>query len=178
MRRRISRSGAFRFRHETTTGGARSCHPGHDVPGVSLCPARPGPRQRARDERSSNAIVCPPKSTPGKTLEQPLVSCLHLCHDTLGVIKDGTWLYRASKRDCDGCAVKPRCCPNTPAREIPDAGAVLAPQQRQNDVLLGLGSSNSAAACGMKIASRRMPAETDDDVGSRLMRAPVGTVPG
>ena len=36
-----------------------------------------------------------------------------------GITKDGTRLYRASKRDCDGCALKPRCCPNTPARKIP-----------------------------------------------------------
>jgi hypothetical protein len=27
-------------------------------------------------------------------------------------------LYRASKLDCEGCALKPRCCPNAPARKI------------------------------------------------------------
>lgn len=27
--------------------------------------------------------------------------------------------YRASKHDCDPCALKPKCCPNTPARKIP-----------------------------------------------------------
>ena len=36
-----------------------------------------------------------------------------------GITKEGTRIYRASKRDCDGCALKPRCCPNTPARKIP-----------------------------------------------------------
>ncbi|MBK8086461.1 MAG: transposase [Devosia sp.] len=36
-----------------------------------------------------------------------------------GITKEGTRLYRASKRDCDGCVLKPRCCPNTPARKIP-----------------------------------------------------------
>jgi len=36
-----------------------------------------------------------------------------------GITKDGTRLYRASKPDCDACALKPRCCPNTPARKIP-----------------------------------------------------------
>jgi transposase len=36
-----------------------------------------------------------------------------------GITKDGTRIYRASKRDCDACALKPRCCPNTPARKIP-----------------------------------------------------------
>jgi transposase len=32
---------------------------------------------------------------------------------------DATLLYRASKTDCDACALKPRCCPNTPARKVP-----------------------------------------------------------
>jgi transposase len=32
---------------------------------------------------------------------------------------DTTLLYRASKADCDACALKPRCCPNTPARKVP-----------------------------------------------------------
>ena len=32
---------------------------------------------------------------------------------------DGMMRYRASKLDCDPCALKPRCCPNTPARKIP-----------------------------------------------------------
>jgi len=27
--------------------------------------------------------------------------------------------YRASKSDCDNCSLKPRCCPNAPARKIP-----------------------------------------------------------
>ncbi|MDC9824810.1 IS1182 family transposase [Devosia sp. ZB163] len=36
-----------------------------------------------------------------------------------GTTKEGTRIYRASKRDCDACALKPRCCPNTPARKIP-----------------------------------------------------------
>ena len=26
--------------------------------------------------------------------------------------------YRASKLDCDACALKPRCCPNKPARKV------------------------------------------------------------
>ena len=32
---------------------------------------------------------------------------------------DATLLYRASKHDCAGCALKPRCCPNSPARKVP-----------------------------------------------------------
>ena len=32
---------------------------------------------------------------------------------------DATMLYRATKHDCAGCALKPRCCPNSPARKVP-----------------------------------------------------------
>ena len=35
------------------------------------------------------------------------------------VDEDGMMRYRASKLDCDACALKPWCCPNTPARKIP-----------------------------------------------------------
>lgn len=36
------------------------------------------------------------------------------------LVNDGaTMLYRASKYDCDTCALKPRCCPKEPARKIP-----------------------------------------------------------
>jgi transposase len=35
-------------------------------------------------------------------------------------VNDGeTLLYRASKADCDACVLRPRCCPNTPARKVP-----------------------------------------------------------
>ena len=36
----------------------------------------------------------------------------------LGVMKDNTVRYRASKRDCDACPLKPQCCPNEPARKV------------------------------------------------------------
>ena len=32
--------------------------------------------------------------------------------------KDDTYRYRASTRDCGHCALKPNCCPNTPARKV------------------------------------------------------------
>src|SRR3954469_21046714 len=39
---------------------------------------------------------------------------------TSGTVHDGrTLLYRASKLDCDFCALKMRCCPKEPARKIP-----------------------------------------------------------
>ena len=33
-------------------------------------------------------------------------------------LSDDTIRYRASKRDCDVCSLKARCCPNTPARKV------------------------------------------------------------
>ena len=36
------------------------------------------------------------------------------------LLNDGaTILYRASKHDCQACALKSRCCPNSPARRVP-----------------------------------------------------------
>jgi transposase len=36
-----------------------------------------------------------------------------------GAIKNNSVRYRASKHDCQACPLKPRCCPNTPARNVP-----------------------------------------------------------
>ena len=55
-------------------------------------------------DRERNVYICP----GGKLL-----------HTTGTVIDGGTLRYRASKRDCDICALKLRCSPNTPARQIP-----------------------------------------------------------
>ena len=39
---------------------------------------------------------------------------------TTGTVHDGSTLrYRASKFDCDACALKMQCCPNMPARQVP-----------------------------------------------------------
>lgn len=63
-------------------------------------------------DRNADAYTCP----AGKLLRQrqkayrtprPLVD------------DDGMMRYRASKLDCEACSLKPRCCPNTPARKIP-----------------------------------------------------------
>jgi IS5 family transposase len=36
------------------------------------------------------------------------------------LVNDGTTLlYTALQRECAGCALKPRCCPNTPVRKVP-----------------------------------------------------------
>lgn len=36
-----------------------------------------------------------------------------------GITSEGTRLYRASKKDCDACDLKQRCCPNAVARKVP-----------------------------------------------------------
>src|SRR3984893_4570176 len=36
-----------------------------------------------------------------------------------GITAEGTRLYRASKRDCEVCDLKSRCCPNAATRKIP-----------------------------------------------------------
>ena len=39
---------------------------------------------------------------------------------TTGRVHDGkTLLYLARKLDCDGCSLKPQCCPRTPSRKVP-----------------------------------------------------------
>ena|ERR1035437_7966421 len=45
--------------------------------------------------------------------------CRPFAAPRIGVTKANTMLYRASKFDCAACALKPRCCPNTPARKVP-----------------------------------------------------------
>jgi transposase len=62
-------------------------------------------REDFRYDPAGDVYVCP----GGKTLT------------TTGTrVNDGaTLLYRASKIDCDGCALKPRCCPKEVARKVP-----------------------------------------------------------
>ena len=56
--------------------------------------------------------------------------------------------YRAAKRDCDVCTLKPQCCPGQPARKIPrsilegardlshtDADVISAPERKKVDML-------------------------------------------
>ena len=42
----------------------------------------------------------------------------HFAEPRNGVDDEGFMRYRASKRDCDACALKPRCCPRAPARKV------------------------------------------------------------
>ena len=49
-----------------------------------------------------------------------LCPAMKMLTSTGTLVNDGaTLLYRASKRDCDICELKPRCCPNMPARKVP-----------------------------------------------------------
>ena len=55
-------------------------------------------------DKQRDLYICP----GGKTLKT--TGSLH---------SDKTYRYIASKYDCDACALKPKCCPNTAARRIP-----------------------------------------------------------
>ena len=63
-------------------------------------------------EAEKEQYLCP----AGKELKQ-----FHRTYDPprSGITAEGTRLYRASKKDCDQCDLKPRCCPNMPMRKIP-----------------------------------------------------------
>ena len=61
-------------------------------------------RSDFRWDRRRGVYVCPDNKPP----------------HTTGTVHDGNMLrYRASKFDCDVCALKMRRCPNMPARQVP-----------------------------------------------------------
>jgi transposase len=60
-------------------------------------------RSDFRFDRERNVYVCPADK---------------LLKTTGNVGADHMVRYRASKRDCAGCPLKPRCCPNTPSRKV------------------------------------------------------------
>ncbi len=81
---------------------------------------------------------------------------------------DGMLRYhRASKHDCDACALKPRCCPNASARKIPRSihegarrwRATSAPRRRA--VPRG-GSARRSRCC--------LPTSADPEAGSASLR--------
>jgi hypothetical protein len=63
-------------------------------------------------EAENERYICP----AGNELKQ-----FHRTYDTprSGITSEGTRIYRASKKDCDVCDLKQRCCPNTPMRKVP-----------------------------------------------------------
>ena len=63
-------------------------------------------------DHTSDTYRCP----AGKTLQRYR---RRFTAPRTGVMNDNSMRYRASKRDCEACSLKPRCCPNTPARKVP-----------------------------------------------------------
>jgi hypothetical protein len=62
-------------------------------------------------DHEDDSYICP----AGKRLHQ---SQRVYSNARQSVDEDGMLRYRASKLDCDACALKPRCCPTQPARKI------------------------------------------------------------
>lgn len=62
-------------------------------------------------DATTSAYTCP----AGKTLKQ---FRRKFKSNRSGVTKAGQRLYRASKKDCDACVLKQRCCPGQPGRKI------------------------------------------------------------
>jgi transposase len=62
-------------------------------------------------DAEAGVYTCP----AGKTLKQ---FQRRFQNHRSGVTKAGQRLYRASKKDCDACALKQRCCPGQPHRKV------------------------------------------------------------
>src|SRR6266852_2795499 len=62
-------------------------------------------------DHASDTYRCP----AGKTLQHYR---RRFTRPRTGVSKDNLLRYRASLRDCGPCPLKPRCCPNAPARKV------------------------------------------------------------
>ena len=81
-----------------------------------------------------------------------------------GVMKDGTIRYRASKFDCEACALKPKFCPNAVARRSlarstkpPATRPELSPKRRWSRGCLRISSASSGltdCACGVRTGRR------------------------
>ena len=110
-------------------------------------------REDFKYDPAGDVYVCP----GGKTLT------------TTGTrVNDGaTLLYRASKIDCDGCALKPRCCPKEVARKVPRSihegspslgrATCLADCARRSRCCSPI-SNASSSSIGLDCAAPRVPA--------------------
>ena len=58
---------------------------------------------------------------------------------------DGYYRYAASKRDCDICPLKPRCCPTQPERRVP-----RAPDEAAREYARALMESEAYAGSGIE----------------------------
>ncbi len=70
-----------------------------------------------------------------------------------GVDAEGMMRYRASKRDCDACPLKPRCCPGQPQRKI-----LRSIHEGARDMARDIATTDEY------VASRRAPKEGRDAV--------------
>ena len=70
--------------------------------------ARTEPSPAATSHSIQKATLCLPRRQRTQEIPKP--------RD--GLTKDGTMIYFARKHDCVACALKPKCCPNVPARKI------------------------------------------------------------
>ena len=78
-----------------------------------------------------------------------------------GLTKDGTMIYFARKQDCEACALKPKCCPNVPARKI--ARSVMRTLWRQ---VLDSHHWGRRADCPAPAAAIRLPPPPRLDPGA------------
>ena len=83
-------------------------------------------------------------------------------------------LYRASKADCDGCALRLRCCPDTPARKVPRSIHEHARDIAARDCRV-LGRSDIAAVAQEGRDAVRSPqahSQTRSSATARIKRRP------
>ena len=78
---------------------------------MKLC-GQPFSREDFVYDHAGDSYRCP----AGKTLQRYR---RQFTVPRIGVMKDNSLRYRASKHDCGPCPLKPRCCPNAPARKVP-----------------------------------------------------------
>jgi hypothetical protein len=81
-----------------------------------------GATSRKHQHPKNYSLALRPTMQIRATTQRDLYGCpagkLPTCTRTL--VNDGeTLLYRASKYDCDACELKPRYCPEMPARKVP-----------------------------------------------------------
>ena len=69
----------------------------------------------SRDDFTYDHTTDTYRCAAGKTLQHYL---RRFAMPRTGIMKDNSMRYRASKRDCQACPLKPRCCPRAPARKI------------------------------------------------------------
>ena len=93
---------------------------------------------------------------------------------TTGTVHDGSMVrYRASKFDCDACALKKRCCPNMAARQVPrdvhEDARDMARRLMGTKRFSNRGMNASALRCALLISR---PTTVSNVCGSEVSPAP------